>query len=245
MGIVEVMSLPNLRGSLRQMFEDRLPRILDRPEMMRMLELCSALWAYDPEFEPRMPHPILRSGAHSDFFVNCMDALKESTVLNALAHQIVIRCSDMVCQMTEDDWVIGAERAGAPISQEVARLVGCRHATVEKDSDGNPTVFNRFDITAREKVLLVNDLLSHPDGSTYMSKVAVQQACPEAEILPAAMHVVNRSNAERLIDDTPVRALLPLSPREYPADNCPLCQEGSEALKFKANKALFYAYLRS
>ncbi len=212
-------------------------------EIARMFKLCEALWYYQRPISPERPHVVLRNtDYHSDFFVNCMDALKEPDVLTALANQMCLRWPDLISEMRPDDWIIGTERAGAPICQEMARQIGCRHATVEKDQAGNPTVFSRFEPGAGRRALLVNDLLSHDDGSTYMSLVAVQQAWPGIEILPAAFHLVNRSGKKVLADgQTAVWSLLSYEAREYHKDDCELCQGGSKAMKFKANKADFLA----
>jgi orotate phosphoribosyltransferase-like protein len=208
-------------------------------EIANILRVCEALWWYEKPISPDRPHSIMRNGNHTDFFADCMAALKETSVLTALTHQIHLRCMPYASRMSPNDWVVGAERAGAPIAQEMARLIGCRHATAEKDGDGNPTIFSRFEIAAGEQVLLVNDLLSHDNGSTYMSKVAVAQACPGAVIFPVAWHLVNRSGQSALTDGTPVMALLNFAAREMPADDCEYCQAGSPAMKFKPNRKLF------
>lgn len=214
-------------------------------EIAHMFKLCEALWYYRRPISADRPHVVLRNtDYHSDFFVNCMDALKESAVLTALSYQMYVRLSDDYLKwIGPDDWIIGTERAGAPICQEMARIIGCRHATVEKDAEENPTVFKRFEMgSGRRRILLVNDLLSHDDGSTYMSLLAVKEAWPEAEVLPIALHLVNRSGKSVLADGhTTVSALLEYDAREYHKDDCELCQGNSPAKKFKANKAEFLA----
>jgi len=236
--ILAVDSLPALRTLLMTEGPDSWP-LWTPEEIANILRLCEALWWYEKPISPDRPHSIMRKGNHTDFFADCMAALKETSVLTALTHQIHLRCMLYASRMGPNDWVVGAERAGAPIAQEMARQIGCRHATAEKDAEGNPTVFSRFEIADDEQVLLVNDLLSHADGSTYMSRMAVERACPGAVILPIAMHLVNRSGKEALVDGTPVMALLNFAAREMPADDCEYCQAGSPAMKFKPNRKRF------
>lgn len=235
--ILHARNLPELRDAIREA-----PNwSFTKQEIGHMFWCCHALWLYQEPACPERPHVELRNHDHSNFFVNCRDVLKESVVLEALGHACISACDDLIGDMQDDDWVIGAAQAGAPISQEVARLLDCRHATVEKDADGNPTVFNSYGIAKGERVLIVNDLLSHVDGSTYMSIRAIQEACPEATILPVAVHLVNCSGENALADGTPVRSLLDYNPVSYPPDNCPLCRAKSPALKFKSHKSLFFA----
>jgi len=238
--IIEAKTVPDLRAVLAEIGDTKLAD----EEIAHMFGVCEALWYYRRPASADRPHVILRDETkHSDFFVNCLDAIKEPLVLTACAKQLIMRTSSYYLKwLGPDDWIIGTERAGAPICQEMARLLGCRYATVEKDDRGNPTVFKRFEMAGGRHVLLVNDLLSHDNGSTYMSVVAVHEAWPEAEILPVALHLVNRSGKKTLADGrTIVQALLEYEAREYPADNCELCKGGSPAKKFKANKAEFFA----
>jgi orotate phosphoribosyltransferase-like protein len=243
MNLVSAATLPELHQEIYYRFaRDYNWSGVGEEAVRHMLELCDAMWHYEHEIGPKWPHAIMRDGHHTGLFVDCMQALKETSILRVIAQLMVQACNQVVdiWDMGHNDWVIGAERAGAPIAQAVASILGCRHATTEKDDAGDPTKFDRFTIGDDELVLVVNDLLSHPDGSTNMIGQAIRSRFPKAKILPVCCHLVNRSGVSELIDGTPVLALLTFERDEESPDNCRYCQGGSPPMKFKARRDAFF-----
>ncbi|MBI2607969.1 MAG: hypothetical protein HYW51_04045 [Candidatus Doudnabacteria bacterium] len=133
------------------------------------------------------------------------------------------------------DWVVSSAMAAVTLGSELARQLGAQYAFVEKDAEGNPTVFNG-EIPEGERVLVMNELMTTGGGSTYTTKLAVQKSNPHpVQFDEFAVVLVHRSGDWELTDGTPVRSPFHFDVQTYEPDHCPYCAAGSPVVKGKPN----------
>lgn len=186
--------------------------------------------------EPRQDvfHFLLNSGNHSPCYINHSVVLAESNLCTMLAAQLIVECD---VAMGDVDWVVSGAMAGIPLGCEMSRLLGCRNGYVEKGSGGKRLEKWRFQIPENERVLVVNDLITTTDGTTWeIKKVVTEQNEFPVQFLPMAAVVVNRCKDQTLVDGTPVRHLFrfPDFPIHPPA-TCPFCAVGSPLVADKTD----------
>jgi len=206
------------------------------------LKQRDALWEHNGD--PVAPHAILTSGMHSDGYVNMSQAFSYPKTTTFLCEQMIERWS-LHCQahggiLTPPAWVLGSAYAGIAPATEIARqltdLFGTevRAGFTEKTGD-NDQVLKRFKIKPGETILHVEDLNS-TEGTIIKHRSAVMKATNnQATYLNVVLLGVNRSENTQLEDGTPLISLVDLKINQWPADNCPLCQGGSQAFKPKHN----------
>ena len=205
---------------------------VDSEDIEYLLKLFKGFYRYPGEPNPEIPHPILNSKFHSDGFVNCMEVLKESNLCEILAFRMIYQ-SPLGVKTNIPDWVISAAYSGIDFGHEIARQLGVRHAFVEKDQMGDPTIWSRFTVKKGEIVLIANELLTTPDGSTLKTKLAVagQNSELPVKFIPFTTVLVNRSpDSETLSDGTVIKSLARFKMQNFKPEECPYCAVGSQAL---------------
>ena len=127
---------------------------------------------------------------------------------------------------------------GVIVGQEVARALpepSSKHAVqgggvpalfVERDASGTMTMRRGFSLRPDQRVLVVEDVWT-TGGSTQEAIQVVQEA---GGCVVAAAALIDRSGGNI---DFPVKAqaLLDLPIASYQPDDCPLCRDGSAAVK--------------
>lgn len=233
MNILEVSTVEQARCFTLGDFKNRL---ISREEFIHLFKLFGAFWQFPGEPSPAYRHAITKAGDHTDGFINCLEVLKESNLCTIMADQAVRRLK--IYYPDKIDWVISAAYAGIDFGHEIARLLNARHAFVEKDDKGAPTLWKRLVIPRGEIVLVVNELMTTAAGSTWETKKAVMKSneAQPVEFVPYAVLMVNRSKAdEALVDGTPIVSVARFQMDTYKPnpEGCPYCKAGSQALKPK------------
>lgn len=203
-------------------------------EFTHIAKLVGGYWAYLGEPRPNAPHMELQSGLHGIHYINCSLVLAETNICEILADQMVEYCIGE--DIGEVQWVVTAALAGVPLGCEIARQIGARAGFVEKGKDGELTKW-RFQIPADERVLLVNELITTPDGSIFKTKQTVAKENPEqVKFLPFAALMVDRCFWSMLGDGTEIHSIFKFQdlPTFAPAD-CPYCKAGSLLIRGKAS----------
>jgi orotate phosphoribosyltransferase len=177
------------------------------------------------------PHALLTSGLHSNGFVNCSRVTEDPRLLT----EIVAAPDGLAARLTDKvDWVIGSALGAVTFSYAVAHFLGAKSGFTEKD--GEAMKLARFDVRPGEKVLIVEDTIS-TGGSTLKTIEGVRAAgVPEASILPSIVCLVNRSGSPTL-NGRELRAALTLNIHNWTEAECPLCKNGSKAVRPKSNWA--------
>src|SRR5579884_2570395 len=156
----------------------------------------------------RRGHFVLSSGLHSDTYVQC------ALVLQYPWH------AERLGQALADGM-----RALEP-EAVVAPALGVRSLFGERDATGTMALRRGFQLRAGERVLIVEDVWT--TGRSTREVIAAVTATG-AEVVGLAA-LVDRS-AGQLAWPVSARALLQLPLRTYAPDDCPLCQQGVEAVR--------------
>ncbi len=193
---------------------------------------AGALWRYPSD--PRAPHVVLRSGRHSDGFINILEYLSAFEHLEnaavALAHRIKESLND-----TPIDWVFGSPVAGIPLATVVGPLVGATNmGCVEKAPDGGLICRSHLEPGAR--VIRVEEMTTS-GGTAFRLAKAILEKNPSAIILPQVASFLIRCPPRPVsLEDMkliPVVDLtrLNVSFEEWEAAECRLCKAGSRPIE--------------
>jgi len=180
----------------------------------------------------RHGHFELSSGLHSATYVQCALVLQYPRFAEKLGAALAGLFSDATIEV-----VVSPALGGVIIGQEVARALpepagagsvagGVPALFVERDASGTMTMRRGFTLRPDQRVLVVEDVWT-TGGSTQEAIRVVQEAGGR---VVAAGALIDRSGGEI---DFPVesQALLNLPIASYEPDDCPLCREGSLAVK--------------
>lgn len=226
---VLILDLDGIRRLTVADFADR--RMTER-EFIHIAGLAGGYYEYLGKPRATAPHMLLRSGAHSGYYINCSPILAETNICEILAAQMIKYCLDEAGKI---DWVVTAALAGIPLGQEIGRQIGARAGFVEEGDDGKLSQW-RFQIPAGSRVLLANELITTPGGSAFETKQTVLEKNGEpVEFLPFAALMIDRcSKSGTLTDGTEIRGLCKFNFPTCTAP-CPLCAAGSPLVRGKVN----------
>ena len=193
-------------------------------EIVKLFETAGAI---------RHGHFELSSGLHSATYVQCALVLQYPRFAEKLGKALAALFSDAVIEA-----VVSPALGGLIIGHEVARALpeagggravpggGVPALFVERDGSGTMTMRRGFSLRPDQHVLVVEDVWT-TGGSTQEAIRVVQEAGGR---VVAAGALIDRSGGSI---DFPVeaQALLNLPIASYEAEDCPLCREGSLAVK--------------
>jgi orotate phosphoribosyltransferase len=165
-------------------------------------------------------HFQLTSGLHSARYLQCALVLQYPSHAEAIGRALAARFNDQ-----KIDAVAAPAIGGIIVAHETARALGVRALFTEREA-GAMTLRRGFRIEAGEKVLVVEDVVT-TGGSTRETIEAVTRA---GGVCVGAGSVVDRSGGEVAVG---VRreALIVLDVPAFDPAECPMCKEGSAAVK--------------
>jgi orotate phosphoribosyltransferase len=195
--------------------------MLTKEEIERMLESAGAI---------RRGHFELSSGLHSGMYVQCALVLQFPRFAERLGQALAALFSD-----AQIDVVVSPALGGVVIGQEVARALpakkdalggGVPAIFVERDASGTMTLRRGFTLKPDQHVLVIEDVWT-TGGSTQEAIHVVEEAGGR---VIAAGALIDRSGGKI---EFPVEssALLGLKVDSYEPEDCPLCRQGSAAVK--------------
>ncbi len=168
-------------------------------------------------------HFMLSSGRHSNRYLQCARALQHPAVAERLGGEIASVCRDQLEEIPEV--VVSPALGGLIIGHEVGRALGVRACFAERVA-GSMQLRRGFELNPGERVLMVEDVITTGLSSRETLEVIRQHGGRPV----AVACIANRLGAAE-IDDLPLLALLPLDAPAWEQDQCPLCAEGSTAVK--------------
>ena len=199
-------------------------------------EKMGALWMHDGN--PQRPHALLTSGEHSGGFFNGEQVMEDPFVLDEAAMDLMLSLVGAGLLTEGVDRVVGPAMGAITLAHDLCRHIcyssgrRCLRAYAEKIGEGKDKEmrFNRTAIRTDETVLLAEDVLT-TGGSVEL--VAEAAAAKGGVVLPFVAVLVNRSGLQEVGGRKIVSLINRHMPNWLPAD-CPLCKQGSPAIKPKA-----------
>jgi orotate phosphoribosyltransferase len=195
--------------------------MLKREELLKMFESAGAI---------RHGHFELSSGLHSGTYVQCALVLQYPRFAEKLGQALAALFSDATIEA-----VVSPAIGGLIIGQEVARALpepknsvggGVPALFVERDASGMMTLRRGFEIRPGQHVLVVEDVWT-TGGSTEEAIRVVEEAGGR---VVAAGALIDRSGG-KIEFEVESQALLELPIASFEEDDCPLCRQGSAAVK--------------
>lgn len=190
-----------------------------------------AIWKHDGN--PKRPHVVVRSKLHSGGFVNSGLVVQNPTILDIatgdLANELK-HMSDFI-DMPLVRRVIGPAMGAVTLSNDLARNIAdqfqidCLTAYAEKTDTG--MVLARGLVEPDEVAIICEDTLT--TGDTVEQTILAVEAVG-AKAAPLVLVLVNRSGLKE-VGGRRIVSLINHHMPTWPADQCPLCKEGSEAIE--------------
>ncbi len=180
-------------------------------------------------------HFLLSSGKHSRFYLQSAKVLEDPKVAEALA----VELAHMIqAHGLEVDTICSPALGGVLAGYELARALGKRFIFAER-VNGEMTIRRGFEIKKGEKILVCEDIITTGGSALEAAKVAETMG----GVIVGFAALANRgfckrvgSNLEgkptcKLPNDAPFFALADFEFDIYEPSECPLCKEGSVAIK--------------
>lgn len=195
-----------------------------REELLKIFENAGAI---------RHGHFELSSGLHSGTYVQCALALQyprfAERLGNALAALFAAASIEAVVSPAIGGLIIGQEVARAlpeASSEDALKNAGVPALFAERDAGGIMTIRRGFSLRPDQRVLVVEDVWT-TGGSTLEAIKVVREM---GGSVVAAGALIDRSGG-KIAFPVKAQALLDLPIESFRREACPLCREGSAAVK--------------
>jgi orotate phosphoribosyltransferase len=165
-------------------------------------------------------HFKLSSGLHSDTYFQCAQVLQYPDLALELGKEIASKFD-----ANEFDLVVAPAMGALLLGNEVARALGRRYIFTER-VDGKMAIRRGFEINDGEKVLMVEDVVTR--GTSTLEVIDVIEKA--GGVVKGLACLVNRTGGNVELP-LPLKSLAAVNVVTWDPDKCPLCAEGSEAIK--------------
>lgn len=166
-------------------------------------------------------HFLLRSGQHSRQYFQCALVLQYPRIAERLCGELATKLKNTGAEM-----VISPAMGGLFIGHEVARALNARHIFVEKNAAGKLELRRSFQVTLREKVLVVEDVVTK--GGRVRETIDIVRSLGGEVVGVGAL--VDRS-AGKVNLGVRLESLLELQIEIFDPASCPLCKTGTPLVK--------------
>ncbi len=207
-------------------------------EVKDMFEICNALWIY--QGSPNEPHALLTKGGHSDAYFNVNAVTQFPNFRRRLGLDIMLKLADAGIIMKDVDVVVSSTYAATSIGQEVADYLDAMFVFTEKD--GKDQIWSgRFEIPSGARVLQVEELITTLSTTEKVRGAVLKDNSDPVEFIEKDGKVVVATIVHRPsklpmnYSSYEVMALMEVEVHNWDPEECPLCKQGSEALKPKPN----------
>jgi orotate phosphoribosyltransferase len=169
-------------------------------------------------------HFLLTSGLHSPRYLQCALVLQHPRTAERLGAALAAK-SGADGSIGRIDLVIAPALGGVIVAHEVARALGVRALFTERQ-DGAMVLRRGFQIAPGERALVVEDVVT--TGGSTREVIETVRACGGVAV--GAGSLIDRSGGAADLG-VPRHALAVLEVPTYAPEDCPLCKEGSVAIK--------------
>lgn len=168
-------------------------------------------------------HFLLSSGNHSDRYFQCALALADPLAAERLAAALAARLPGDLKVRT----VVGPALGAVVWAHEVARALGARALFTEREG-GAMALRRGFQLEAGERVLVVEDVLTTGGSAGEVIKLVRERGAQPVGVGA----IVNRSGGNPFAAQAlPCFALAEVQAKLWAPADCPLCKQGSQAVK--------------
>ncbi|MBI3586243.1 MAG: orotate phosphoribosyltransferase [Ignavibacteriales bacterium] len=165
-------------------------------------------------------HYQLTSGLHSPQYFQCARVLQYPKYLHLFAGEIAKHF-----EYADVEVVISPAIGGIVVGTEVGRMMRARTLFSER-KDGKMELRRGFELKPGERTLIVEDVVT-TGGSVFEVVELVKQANAK---LAGVGYIVDRSNG-KIQFEAKHFSVLQLEVVTYKPEECPLCKDGSPAIK--------------
>jgi orotate phosphoribosyltransferase len=173
-------------------------------------------------------HFLLTSGLHSDRYLQCALVLQHPAVAERLGAELAAKAKADP-NIGPVDLVIAPALGGVIVAHEVARALGVRALFTERQE--KTMILRRgFQINPEERCMVVEDVVTTGGSTREVMEVVAQHG----GVTVCAGSLIDRSRKSdgSVVDlGVPRRALATLEVATYAPEDCPMCREGSIAVK--------------
>jgi orotate phosphoribosyltransferase len=169
-------------------------------------------------------HFLLTSGLHSSRYLQCALVLQHPTVAEKLCAELAAK-AQADAYVGQIDLVIAPALGGVIVAHETARALGVRALFTERQ-EKVMTLRRGFRIRSGERCFVVEDVVT-TGGST---REVMEVVASHGGVAVGAGSLIDRSGGA--VDlGVPRHALAVLEVPTYKPEDCPMCKEGSMAIK--------------
>ena len=180
-------------------------------------------------------HFILSSGNHSPNYLQSAKVLEDTQRAELLATALAKQIKDAGVEV---DTVCAPALGGVIAGYELARALGVRSIFVERKG-GEMELRRGFEVSKDEKVLICEDIITTGGSALEAAKIIESLGADVVAFAALANRgfckregTENTPKAEcKLPTNKPLFALADFEFEIYEPNNCPLCKEGSTAIK--------------
>ena len=167
-------------------------------------------------------HFKLSSGLHSDIYFQSALILQYPKEAERLGEELAKKIKENNIKV---DVVVSPAIGGIVIGQEMGRALSVRAIFTER-VDGKVFLRRGFSVSANEKVLVVEDVIT----TGLSTREVIETLKANGAQVVAVVSLVDRS-VEKVNFGVPRFSLLSLEVKSYKEEDCPMCKEGSIAVK--------------
>ena len=166
-------------------------------------------------------HFVLSSGLHSPRYLQCALVLQDPPLAEKLCAALAAKLGGLKVET-----VVGPAMGGIIVAYELARALGVRGIFAER-KDSQMQLRRGFSVRRGERVLLAEDVIT--TGGSLKEVIEVLRG-EGAEIVGVAS-LVDRTGDRDPGFGVPFVSLVKVTVPTWQAAECPLCEDGSEAVK--------------
>ena len=169
-------------------------------------------------------HFLLSSGLHSPRYLQCALVLQHPAIAARLCAALAVKAQTDE-RIGKIDLVIAPALGGVIVAHEVARALGVRALFTERQ-DGAMKLRRGFQLKAGERCFVVEDVVTTGGSTREVMEVVTQYGAATV----GAGSLIDRSGGAVNLG-APRHALAVLEVPTYQPNACPLCADGSQAIK--------------